>query len=89
MNCVKERVNTTPNYISEKKYPVLYILHGFYDTQDWMLRDDVALVTMLGNLTASGEAEEIFPCCARQGKHSYNRLFDGRTGVAVYRNQYG
>lgn len=48
-----------PNYTEDKEYPVLYILHGFTDTQDWMLRDDVALVNMLGNLTASGEAKEM------------------------------
>lgn len=48
-----------PNYTEDKEYPVLYILHGFTDTQDWMLRNDVALVNMLGNLTASGEAKEM------------------------------
>lgn len=46
-----------PNYTEDKEYPVLYILHGFTDTQDWMLRDDVALVNMLGNLTASDEGK--------------------------------
>jgi len=48
-----------PDYTSDKTYPVLYILHGFTDTQDWMLRSDVALVNMLGNLISSGEAEEM------------------------------
>lgn len=48
-----------PNYTTDKEYPVLYILHGFYDTQDWMLQDDIALVNMLGNLASSGEAKEM------------------------------
>ena len=48
-----------PDYTSDKTYPVLYILHGFTDTQDWMLRSDVALVNMLGNLISSGEAKEM------------------------------
>lgn len=48
-----------PNYSTDKEYPVLYILHGFTDTQDWMLRDDVALVNMLGNLTSDGEIKEM------------------------------
>jgi len=48
-----------PNYDKDKKYPVLYILHGFTDTQDWMLRNDVALVNMLGNLTNSGKIKEM------------------------------
>lgn len=48
-----------PHYTIDKKYPVLYILHGFYDTQNWMLRDDVALLHLLGNLIANGEAKEM------------------------------
>lgn len=48
-----------PNYSADKEYHVLYILHGFTDTQDWMLRDDVALVNMLGNLTSDGEIKEM------------------------------
>ena len=27
-----------PNYTEEKEYPVLYILHGYYDNEDWMAR---------------------------------------------------
>lgn len=48
-----------PNYSDSRQYPVLYILHGFTDTQDWMLRDDVALVNMLGNLISDGEIKEM------------------------------
>lgn len=41
-----------------KKYPVLYILHGYWDNEDWMARDIVHISDMLGNLWASGEAEK-------------------------------
>ncbi len=48
-----------PNYTEEKEYPVLYILHGYYDNEDWMARPVVNINTMLANLYASGEAEEM------------------------------
>lgn len=48
-----------PNYTEEKEYPVLYILHGYYDNEDWMARPIVNISTMLANLYASGEAEEM------------------------------
>lgn len=38
---------------------MLYILHGFWDNEDWMARSVVALNTMLSNLIASGEAKEM------------------------------
>ncbi len=40
-------------------YPVLYILHGYWETQRSTARDAVGLNVMLGNLWASGEAEEM------------------------------
>ena len=48
-----------PNYSEEKEYPVLYILHGFYDNESWMARPVVNLSTIYGNLLADGEAEEM------------------------------
>jgi len=48
-----------PDYSEDKKYPVLYILHGFYDNEDWMTRSDVYLDTIYGNLLADGKAEEM------------------------------
>lgn len=48
-----------PDYSEEKKYPVLYILHGYYDNQDWMARPIVGISTMLSNLYADGEAQEM------------------------------
>lgn len=55
------RVNVLlpPDYSEEKEYPVLYILHGFYDNEDWMARSVVNLSTIYGNLLAKGEAEEM------------------------------
>lgn len=47
------------NYSKDKEYPVLYILHGFYDNEDWMARDTVGISTMLTNLCDDGEAEEM------------------------------
>lgn len=48
-----------PGYTEEKEYPVLYILHGFWDNEDWMARSTVALNIMLSNLIAEGEAKEM------------------------------
>lgn len=46
-------------YSQDREYPVLYILHGYWDDEDWMARDIVHINTMLGNLIESGEAEEM------------------------------
>ena len=51
------------DYSVEKKYPVLYILHGYWDNEDWMARDNVHLSTMLTNLIADGEAREMIVVC--------------------------
>ncbi len=48
-----------PDYSEDKEYPVLYVLHGYYDNEDWMARDTVGISTMLSNLYADGEAEEM------------------------------
>ena len=47
------------DYTEEKKYPVLYILHGFFDNEDWMARPEVSINTMLANLQAQGLAKEM------------------------------
>ena len=51
------------NYSEDKKYPVLYILHGYYDNENWMARDIVHISTMLTNLIADGEAREMIVVC--------------------------
>lgn len=48
-----------PEYSEDKEYPVLYILHGFYDNEDWMTRSTVNLNTIYGNLLSDGKAEEM------------------------------
>ena len=48
-----------PDYSEDKEYPVLYILHGFYDNEAWMARPVVNLSTIYNNLLADGEAEEM------------------------------
>ena len=48
-----------PDYSDDKEYPVLYILHGFYDNEDWMARPVVNLNIIYGNLLADGMAEEM------------------------------
>ncbi|MBP3856132.1 MAG: hypothetical protein IK990_11045 [Ruminiclostridium sp.] len=47
------------DYSEDKEYPVLYILHGFYDNEDWMARRTAALSQILTNLQLDGEAEEM------------------------------
>lgn len=47
------------DYSEDKEYPVLYILHGFWDNEDWMARSTVALSHILTNLQLDGEAEEM------------------------------
>ena len=48
-----------PNYSEDKEYPVLYILHGFRDTEEWMARDIVGIPKMLTELYSEGKAEEM------------------------------
>ena len=48
-----------PDYTVEKKYPVLYVLHGSGDTEDWMAGDMVQLSVILNNLVADGLAREM------------------------------
>ena len=47
------------DYSEKREYPVLYILHGYYDNEDWMARETVHITEMLTNLIADGEAEEM------------------------------
>ena len=43
----------------DKKYPVLYVLHGFFDNEDWMLRDAVSMPVILGDLIQQGLARDM------------------------------
>lgn len=48
-----------PDYSEDKEYPVLYILHGFYDNENWMARPVVNLNVIYQNLLTDGKAEEM------------------------------
>ncbi|MGN0181833.1 MAG: family 43 glycosylhydrolase [Candidatus Ornithomonoglobus sp.] len=55
-----------PGYSENEKYPVLYMLHGYWGNEDSLLDGDstLKLQQILGNLTAQGEAEKmivVFP----------------------------
>ena len=47
------------DYSEEKTYPVLYILHGSGDDEDWLAEDRLCISVMLNNLIADGDAEEM------------------------------
>ena len=55
------------NYDPNKKYPVMYIMHGYYENQDRMIiKGNGTMYTrqIIGNAIAEGEAEEmicVFP----------------------------
>lgn len=46
-------------YSEDKEYPVLYILHGYYDNEGWMARSIVCVSEILSNLIADGLAREM------------------------------
>lgn len=48
-----------PDYSKDKTYPVLYVLHGYYDNEDWMASSMVELKKILGNLINNGEAKDM------------------------------
>lgn len=46
-------------YSENKEYPVVYILHGYYCDQDWMVKEPVYIPEMLTNLILRDEAKEM------------------------------
>ncbi len=51
-------------YNENEEYPVLYMLHGYWDNENTLADPEMGLQTILGNLTAKGEAEKmivVFP----------------------------
>lgn len=48
-----------PNYSKDVSYPVLYLLHGYYDNEDWMAGGNIELKKILGNLINHGKAKEM------------------------------
>lgn len=68
--CGRERnvnILLPAGYTTDKEYPVLYVLHGYWGNEDSMCNpDDETLTTVeiVGNLISEGEAEEmivVFP----------------------------
>ncbi|MBP3747008.1 MAG: hypothetical protein J6I47_06050 [Ruminococcus sp.] len=53
-----------PGYDPNQTYPVLYVFHGIFGSEDSMTDENMKIQTMLGNFVASGEAEKmivVFP----------------------------
>ncbi|MBR4200700.1 MAG: hypothetical protein IKQ91_05430 [Oscillospiraceae bacterium] len=46
-------------YTADREYPVLYILHGSGDNEDWIASDAMMVNVMLTNLCADGLAKEM------------------------------
>lgn len=51
------------DFTEGKKYPVLYLLHGYWCDENWMAAESVHLSVMLNNLVSDGEAEEMIVVC--------------------------
>lgn len=47
------------DYSEDKKYPVVYVLHGYWCDQNQMTAENMHIAAMLTNLIADGEAEEM------------------------------
>ncbi len=47
------------DYSESKKYPVLYMLHGFFDNQGWFTRPEVRLPEIYTTLRRTGKAREM------------------------------
>jgi glucuronoarabinoxylan endo-1,4-beta-xylanase len=82
----KYNVLLPPNYDSSKKYPVMYILHGYYENPDRMLTKGNAEMhtrEMLGNAIAEGAAKEMI--CVFPDVYS-SATQDGCTGMDANNN---
>ena len=79
------------DYSEDKKYPVLYVLHGYWGNEDSMCDpSDASLTTVeiISNLIASGEAEDmivVFPYIFCSKDLEYCTGMDG-TNNAAYDN---
>jgi len=55
-----------PNYNPNKKYPLLFLLHGIMMTGEFMLHPDFAVQNMIGNLINEKKAKEMIIVCPDQ-----------------------
>lgn len=63
------------DYSEEREYPVLYVLHGSGDTEDWMASDRIGISVMLTNLIEDGDAQKMivvtpYIFCSKEQEHS-------------------
>ena len=77
-----------PGYDKSQSYPVLYVFHGIFGSEDSMISEGMKIQTMLGNLIASGEAEKmivvfpqmfttkenIFPAFTNESSRAYDAI---------------
>ena len=77
-----------PGYDKNQSYPVMYVFHGIFGSEDSMISEDMKIQTMLGNLVASGEAEkmiivfpqmfttkdDIFPAFTNESSRAYDAI---------------
>ena len=47
------------DYSEDKKYPVMYFLHGYYNNEDWLTTKNVMCSQIYTNLLRQGRAEEM------------------------------
>lgn len=65
--CEKDRnvnILLPDGYTTDKKYPVMYVLHGIFGTEDSMTDSGTNIITPIGNMIADGTAKEmivVFP----------------------------
>lgn len=65
--CEKDRkvnILLPDGYTTDKKYPVMYVLHGIFGTEDSMTDSGTNIITPIGNMIADGIAKEmivVFP----------------------------
>ena len=52
-----------PDYSTDKKYPVVYMLHGYFCDENWMKTDIPDMGVMLSNLYENKEAAEMIMVC--------------------------
>ena len=77
-------------YSANKKYPVIYILHGLTDNEDtWLERGNPSPAVLLDNLIASGI---IVPCIAvfpngSSSSHYLDRSWNNQAGYYFFANE--
>lgn len=77
------------NYDPNKKYPVLYALHGIGGNEDNMIGDDMGVVNIAANLAKSGQAKEMIIVSPQMFTHKTKQYYDNQINAdntAAYDN---